>query len=362
MSDRKILFVITTLGFGGAESQLLGIIPALADRGYDISLLTIKTDLGLLNRLDKRVRHFHLGLDGAKTMLHAWKQLKQVMKKVQPDIVHCHLYHANLLGRLIKLRYPGIRVINTSHSNYDARKRVISPYLFYRLTNRWVDYHTAVSAPALERLQEKKSIDANRSAVVYNAIDVELFAQPAEKPVQPVFRWIAIGRLIEVKDYRNLIEALQLLLRSGISFSLDIAGDGDLKQELKAQTELAGLNRHVTFLGLVKNMAAIIPEYDGYVISSRSEGMPMALLEAMSAGLPVTGTDVGGIRSIVEGADGGIIVPPRDPVALSSGMMQLMKTDIHTRKEYGGRNAAFVRNNFGKTMILNSWEAIYENR
>jgi glycosyltransferase involved in cell wall biosynthesis len=362
MSNRKILFVITSLGFGGAESQLLGIIPALADRGYDVSLLTIKTDLGLLNRLDKRAKHYDLGLGGVKSMPQALRRLRQVMRTVKPDIVHTHLYHANMLGRFIKMRYPSVRVINTSHSNYDAKQWMLSPYLAYRLTSRWVDYHTAVSAPALERLQQKRSVEAGRSSVVYNAIDVEMFAKPAEKSIQPTFRWIAIGRLIEVKDYRNLIDALQLLMRAELPFTVDIAGDGDLRHDLKAQVELAGLNRHVNFLGLVKNISQIIPEYDAYVISSRSEGMPMALLEAMSAGLPIAGTDVGGVRSIVDGAGGGVIVPPRDPVALSAGMLQLMKLDPETRLQYGFRNSAFVRNNFEKSMILNSWEAIYENR
>nr|WP_255578230.1 glycosyltransferase [Chitinophaga sp. sic0106] len=361
MNNRKILFVITSLGFGGAESQLLGIIPALADRGYEISLLTIKTDLGLLGRLDKRVRHYDLGLNGAKSILSAFRKLTQVIKKEKPDIIHTHLYHANLIGRFVKMRYPAIRVINTSHSNYDARKRVISPYLFYKLTSRWVDYHTAVSVPALELLHEKGSIDARRSAVIYNAIDVDRFAMPAEKPAHPVFRWIAIGRLIEVKDYRNLFDALQLLLRSGMQFTVDIAGDGDLKHDLKAQVELAGLNRHVRFLGLVKNISQVLPDYDGYVISSRSEGMPMALLEAMSAGLPVTGTDVGGIRSILEGAGGGVVVAPRDPVALGAGMTQLMKMDHDSRTKWGRQNADFVKDNFEKSMILNTWETIYEN-
>ncbi|NIG55226.1 glycosyltransferase [Chitinophaga sp. Cy-1792] len=362
MNNRKILFVITSLGFGGAESQLLGIIPALADRGYDISLLTIKTDLGLISRLDRRAKHYDLGVKGVKSMPGALRKLNAIIKEVKPDIVHTHLFHANLLGRFIKMRHAGIRVINTTHSNYDSHSRAISPYLCYRLTSKWVDYHSAVSVPALRALQSKSGIRKERSGVIYNAIDVDSFINTGVRVDPPVFKWVAIGRLIEVKDYRNLFDAMQLLLPSGVAFTLDIAGDGDLKNELKAQVELAGLNRHVRFLGLVKNIAQMLPDYDGYVISSRSEGMPMALLEAMSAGLPVTGTDVGGIRSIVEGADGGIVVPARDPVGLSNGMMQLMKMNPLMRQRLGERNAAYVRNNFAKARILDFWEDIYENR
>ncbi|WP_143306087.1 glycosyltransferase [Chitinophaga vietnamensis] len=361
MNNRKILFVINSLGYGGAESQLLGIMPAFLEQGYQVSLVTITRELSLAGRIDPRVKHFNLAAGGLTSIVKVFRRLLKIVRTEAPDIVHSHLFQANLLSRVIKLRFPKVRVINTTHCNYNLATRRYNPYLIYRLTQRWVDFHTAVSVPALEALNKQHSIGAARSAIVYNAIDISQFAPPAQKPAGEVFRWIAVGRLIELKDYKNLFDALQLLLPLNVNFTVDIAGDGELKHELKAQVELAGLSRHVNFLGIVKNIPGLLTNYHAYVISSRSEGLPMALLEAMSAALPVTGTDVGEIRYIVEDAGGGNIVPARDPVALSAAMLQMMKMDKGQLAALGQRNADFVRNNFEKSMIVKTWEAIYEN-
>ncbi|PSL44902.1 glycosyltransferase involved in cell wall biosynthesis [Chitinophaga niastensis] len=361
MKNRKILFIINGLGYGGAESQLIGIMPAFADAGYEVSLVTVVRDLSLAGRLDSRIKHYNLGAGGIGSVVKVFRQLFSIVKDIAPDVIHSHLFKANLISRMIKLRFPAIRVINTTHSNYDLAATVYNPYLIYRLTSRWVDFHTAVSVPALENLSKRHCIGPDRSAIVHNAIDISKFTIVEEKPATDIFRWIAIGRLIEVKDYKNLFDALQLMQPHVADFVVDIAGDGDLKTTLKSQVELAGLSRHVNFLGIVKNIPALLTNYHGYVISSRSEGLPMAMLEAMSAGLPVTGTDVGEVKYIIEDAGGGIVVPPQDPAALAAGMRQMMNTEPAALALQGQRNAAFVRSHFEKSMILKKWEAIYEN-
>lgn len=361
MKNRKILFIINGLGYGGAESQLLGIMPAFVEVGYEVSLITVVQDLSLLNRLDSRIKHYNLGAGGITSVVKVFRRLFKIVKDISPDVVHSHLFKANVMSRLIKLRFPAVRVINTTHSNYNLAASVYNPYLVYRLTSRWVDFHTAVSVPALENLSKRHCIGSDRSAIVHNAIDMSTFGQAPERMAATGFRWIAIGRLIAVKDYKNLFDALQLLKPHVSDFVVDIAGDGDLKETLKSQVELAGLSKHVNFLGIIKNIPALLANYHGYVISSRSEGLPMAMLEAMSAGLPVTGTDVGEIRYIVDAAKGGNVVPAQDPAALAAAMRQMMDMSPGELTAMGKRNADFVRDHFEKSTILKTWEAIYEN-
>lgn len=361
MKNRKILFIINGLGYGGAESQLLGIMPAFVDEGYEVSLITVVKDLSLLNRLDNRIKHYNLGAGGIVSVVKVFRRLFKLVREISPDVVHSHLFKANMMSRLIKLRFPTVRVINTTHSNYNLDASVYNPYLVYRLTSRLVDFHTAVSVPALENLSKRRCIGSDRSAIVHNAIDISTFRQTTERPDATIFRWIAIGRLIAVKDYKNLFDALQLLKPHLSDFVVDIAGDGDLKEELKSQVELAGLSGNVNFLGIIKNIPALLNGYHGYVISSRSEGLPMAMLEAMTAGLPVTGTDVGEIRYILDAARGGNVVPAQDPAALAAAMRQMMGMTPVELAAMGKRNIDFVRCHFEKSTILKTWEAIYEN-
>lgn len=359
------MFVINGLGIGGAEMQLLALMEALRTRGYALSLVTVNDDARLHQALPSQIKHYPLRAHGWSAAAPVLLAFYRLVHSVQPDVVHAHLFQANVLSRVAKFAAPGCRVVNTTHCSYGLAHRRYNPYLVYRWTKRWVDVHTAVSAPALKALRDWRSVAPEHSMLLFNAIDIEKY-----RPAEPgscrngvsragAFRWIAVGRLNAVKNYGVLLEAVYRLRQSGRQFTLDIAGEGGEIDHLQALVTRGGLGRMVRFLGLVNDLPERLAQYDGYVISSDNEALPMALLEAMAAGLPVVSTHVGEIPSILAGSRGGYVVPPGAPPELAAAMEGMMTMTSLDLQAMGARNRAYVASAFSMERIVGAWERIY---
>lgn len=359
------MFVINGLGVGGAETQLLALMAALRERGHTISLVTINDDDRLADALPAGITRYALGAGGWRAAAHVVPQFLRILRRERPEVVHAHLFQANVLSRLAKLAGVNCLVVNTTHCNYGLEHRRYNPYRVYRWTRRLVDNHTAVSGPALEALREWGSIGPERSALLFNAIDVSRYrlARPGEgwnsEASSRPFKWIAVGRLNRVKNYELMLEAAHHLHRSGHGFVLDIAGEGPELDKLRDLANGYGLEERVRFLGLVRNLPERLAGYDGYVISSDNEALPMALLEAMAAGLPVVGTRVGEIPSLLAKSEGGCSVPPGDADELARAMREIMQLGTDALQEVGGRGRAYVESSFGMERIVSIWERVY---
>lgn len=361
----RILFMINGLGVGGAETQLIALMHNLLHRGHDIAVATINDDMRLVASLPPGVRHYPLGGTSRFAAGRVVIRFIRVALKESPDIVHAHLLQANLLSRLTKLIGSQARVVNTTHCNYGLEHRSYNPYKIYRWTKRLVDLHTAVSMPALSTLCEQGSIAEDRAKLVFNAIDCSQYNQArqdetwsADKSYRP-FRWIAVGRLNPVKNYGLLLDAASRLVKEGSRFTIDIAGEGKELEKLRATVVRYSMDHVVNFLGLVHDLSERLSTYDGYVICSNNEALPMALLEAMASGLPVVGSRVGEIPSIIAKSRGGLCIGPGDVNELASAMSQVMQMAPSDRHEWGKRNRAYIEDTFGMDQIVNVWERIY---
>lgn len=354
----KILRIINSLGFGGAESQLVGLVPQLIDAGNEVVVVALLNKENLLGKLDKRVKYYNLRITNITSAIKGLRALLKIVAAEKPQLIHSDLLQANLLARLVKLRYPKIKVINTTHCNYNLSTRNYNPYSLYRFTSKWVDLQTAVSKPALSALIENKSINEKKSKLVLNAIDTSGFA--AQPQFQKPFRWIAVGRLIKDKDYSNLLSAARLLIDKNEDFSIDIYGEGTEQTQLEVYRESFDSNRQVNFLGVSANIPGKLSQYQGFVISSQNEALPMALLEAMCAGLPVVATNVGEMKAIISASGGGIIVEKQDSQALANAMSQVMNFGIKELEVMGAANSQFVKQTFSSAIIAKQWLHIYK--
>lgn len=366
--SRSVMFVINGLGVGGAEMQLLALMEAMTARGHAVFLVTINDDVRLYQALPSQVKHYPLQAQGWGAAARALPAFYRLVRNAQPDVVHAHLFQANVLSRLAKLAAPDCRVVNTTHCNYGLAHRRYNPYIVYRWTRRWVDVHTAVSAPALEALRKWRSVRPEQSMLLFNAIEVDRYRQAEPGSGRDcvagggAFRWIAVGRLNPVKNYGLLLEAVNRLHNSGQRLTLDIAGEGGEMDHLQDLVTRNGLERVVRFLGLVDDLPDRLAEYDGYVISSDNEALPMALLEAMAAGLPVVGTQVGEIPSLLTGSQGGYVVPPGAPAEFAAAMEKVMRMESLDLGAMGARNRAYVASTFSMDRIVEAWERIYRGQ
>ena len=141
--------------------------------------------------------------------------------------------------------------------------------------------------------------------------------------------------------------------------ALLLVGKGSLQQETEALVESLGLEGHARFLGVRNDVSAVMGAADGYVMSSAWEGMPMVLLEAAAAGLPIVATRVGGNQEVVQDGESGFLVPPRQPENLAEAMIRLMQFPELQRRSMGDRARAHVRANYGLDRVVERWEELY---
>ena len=174
------------------------------------------------------------------------------------------------------------------------------------------------------------------------------------------FLWLAAGRLTPAKDYPNLLRAFaQVRASCSRQVRLFVGGEGSAAalSALRALAAELGLDDSIRWLGLRRDLPALLDAADGFVLSSAWEGMPLALAEAMCMGKPVVATDAGGVRELV--ADAGTIVPAHSTEALAQAMLALMHEPLESRQALGRAARQRIEKHFSIDARANDWEALY---
>lgn len=361
----KIVLMTTGLGIGGAEIQVCN----LADKFYELgNKVTIIYLTG-----DKEVAPINTGvkviaLNMKKTplgLLNALKQCREILLKIKPDVLHSHMVHANIFSRILRIITPIPIVISTAHSSNEGGKLRM---LAYRLTNSLANISTNVSEEALQSFINKNALRSENSIVVYNGIDTNKFIY--DKDARQMLRkqlnldmkdfvFLAVGRLNEQKDYPNLLNAFSIIKENNINVKLAIAGKGELENELKQLVKKLGLSENIYFLGAKDNINQLMSACDCFVLSSKYEGLPLVVAEAMSSERIVVGTDCGGVRELV--GDEGFLVEPLNHTAFASAMQTVIDLKEEQRISMGLRARQRIINNYSLDTAVSKWLELYKD-
>jgi glycosyltransferase involved in cell wall biosynthesis len=239
--------------------------------------------------------------------------------------------------------------------------------LAYRLTDPLSRHTTAVSQSAAARFVRLQAVPARKCSVVTNGIDTQEFAPHPERRasqrermgVREEFVWLAAGRIVAAKDYPNLLRAFARIHAAAVHARLWIAGEamGDSFAAIQALAAELGLAAAVRWLGLRRDMPALLDAADGFVLASAWEGMPLAVGEAMAMEKPVVATDVGGVRELM--GEVGWIVPAKSPEELATSMLALMRSAPEARAALGRAARRRIQENFSIEARADEWEALY---
>jgi len=366
----RIVYVLTSLGMGGAEKQALAVAERMVRRGHDVALIVLMPPVA--EEWAAPLHKIHLGISPSPaSWISGLMRARRFVRDFRPDLIHSHSYHANIFGRLLKLVIPRAAVISTVHNVYEGGW---TRMLAYRLTESLSRRTVAVSEAAAERFVRLKAIPARKSCVIANGIDAEEFApdgrrrkltraemEPEPRAGRGDFVWIAIGRIALAKDYPNLIRAFAKVWAKGHDARLWIAGEG-MEQDVSALQRLAvelGACDAIRFLGLRRDIPALLDATDGFVLSSAWEGMPLALGEAMAMEKPVVATDVGGVRELVGTA--GTVVPAQDDEALANAMIETMQHGDQERCALGRAARKRIVDYFSVDSRADAWEVLYRS-
>ncbi len=254
--------------------------------------------------------------------------IRKFLKANEIDIVHVHNFGPLVFGggaaRLIARKRP--RVVYSEHNQVNsASDKTLARFRWWvRLADQVVAVSHNLQSVLLDRLKISRPVQ-----VIHNGIDGALFTSGDDR--EQVRAELGVGPddfligtavvLSEQKGIRYLLEAAQRVLGAAPAIKFVIAGDGPLKNELGDLARTLGLGGSVVFAGYRKDVPRLLSGYDLYVLPSLWEGLPLALLEAMSLGKPIVATRVGGNPEIVEHGTNGFLVPPKDPRALADALL-----------------------------------------
>ena len=367
MTRFRILHLFVSLPVGGAENLLLSILRRLDPARYESVVCTLGERGALATQVEALgVPLVELGLmrsGGGRGR--AVQALAELLRRERIDLLHAHLYHANLIGRLAARR-AGIPCVVSIHNTYTR------PKWHRRLANWWLARrHTgAIIAGSEEIRRDILRYDHVRPElveVIPNAVDLSRSASALTREAARERLGLAaeayvlgtVGRLEEQKGHRFLLDALDRLRAQGLDAVLLLVGGGREEAALREQAARLALGERVCFLGMRDDLGDLFRAMDLFVMPSLWEGLSLAMLSAMAAGLPVVATHVGGVPEVLGDDERGFVLPPGDAAALAERIAWChAHPDAAARA--GTAGAAHVRANYSDAALVKRVEAVYE--
>jgi glycosyltransferase involved in cell wall biosynthesis len=341
MSARpRILLLVTLAEVGGAQTYVALLVPALVAE-FDVTVAAWGP--GPLRGAVEAAGARYVPLHHVRRAVSLWHdalglvELVRLCRRIRPDIVHANSSKAGILGRLAaRISCTPVRIF-TVHGWAFAQYHGIASKVYLwldRLVRPLTTSFICVSDRTRDAGIAARACDRDRTTVIRNAVDVAVAPRAILRGDPP--RVISVGRLKEPKDFVGLVGTLA---RIAAPFRAVIIGDGPDRKQVEQAIDGARATGFVQLLGERNDVSQQLADSDVFVLWSRSEGMPMSVLEAMAAGLPVVASAVGGISELVEHGVTGLLVPAGDEQALGAALGRLLE-DSELRRRLGAAGHA----------------------
>lgn len=364
-APRTILHLISRLGVGGVENQLL-----LIARHYDRNLLSPlvccireKGEIGWemekagIEVIALRRREVHQ-FDPSLVL-----QISRLLRQRGVHILRTHQYEPGFYGRLAALLAGTPQVICSFHNIY--RRRKWHRERINRFLSRFTDRIVAVSECVKSDLVRYDSVPSHKVKVIYNGIDPAQFEGEVRESevklalgISPHCRVVGtIGRMTPQKGHALLLESFAELRKRG-DLKLLIVGDGPLRQSLQKRAEELGIGADVYFAGFRRDVYPLLRIMEVFVFPSLWEGMPTTIIEAMAAGRGVVASDLAPIREIIPTSDLGILVSPNDERSLRHGIGHLLDNGGLSEK-MGKRSREYALSRFSIQKTISEYQNLF---
>ncbi len=360
---RRIAFVISRADdIGGAQIHIRDLSTALRSQGVDAIVLGGRDGV-LGDQLRERgvpfhpIRNLHRAVGPVKA-LRAVLEIRALLGEFRPDVVSTHSTLAGVVGR-IAARSLGIPTLFTAHGwGFTAGRSRAQRAAFWAA--EWAMAPLAariitVCDSDLDAAVRTRLTAPARLVSIPNAMPEtadSLRAVPGRTPP----KIIMVARLSRQKDHGTLFHALGQL--RDLEWTLELVGDGPLREEVEAAAQSAGIASRVDFAGFRPDVAERLADSQIFVLASNWEGFPRSILEAMRAGLPVIASDVGGVRESVLDGETGFVVPSGDAAALAD-RLRTMISDAELRTQMGEAGRALYQRRFALGRLIDETTAVY---
>ncbi|OYR41429.1 glycosyl transferase [Halorubrum sp. Eb13] len=330
-------FFIPSLEQGGAEQVTINLVNGLSARGYNVELLLAKTDGNLHSQVSSDVDMVTLPPSRSPVfgVVLNFPALVGYLRRREPAILFSHLSRANVISIAANRLINADTVVAATH--HDAGGTEMNRDLKTWALNRLVpllypssDWIIAVSEGVAESIVERTSVERENVIVLYNPIDIDSIKSQARCAVE--HRWIEdddievilyVGRLTEQKDLNTWIRAFKKVHAQNPDTRGIIAGKGGMREELQAYAERHGIADVVSIPGYIENVYGYMQRADVFLLSSRYEGLPSVLIEALACGCPVVATDCpSGPKEILGDGNYGRLRPVGDADGLAEAVVE----------------------------------------
>lgn len=357
-----VIHAIETGGPGGAEQMMVHLAAGLGSEYRSEAALIRDSWLG--SALERRGIPLTMVNGGFGGSLSTLRNLVRLIREKRATILHTHEFFMNTIG-LFASKLTDVPLVATVHGkNYYAER--FRRRLAYRLLGKYAGQVVAVSEDVKGFLANRVEIPESRIRVVSNGVPVdeerstEKLSKLRESLGLNGHVWVVgtVGSLYPVKGHKYLIDAAGHAIRRCQDMIFVIVGRGGLREELEAQARNLGIFPHMRFLGHREDVRDLLYLFDVFVLPSLSEGMPLALLEAMAAGLPAVATRVGGVQDVLQDGKTGFLVPAGEPLALADRIMTLLQDRV-LAKEMGEAARQVVTRRFSVSRMVDDYKEIY---
>ena len=346
-SRTELVYLMNSLCTGGAEVGMCRLLDGLDHREYVVTVIALDGHSeDLTDHIPSWIRVVDLRLrsgSGIPTLRELYSSIRTA------DVVVGSLYHSSMIARIAGILNPNATIITWQHSDQfktGVRRRT------FGWTAQFSDVVLADSEPVAEMLITDLGLDDDLvQAVPIAGIDLDKYTPTVHRESGEVTVG-TVGRLSESKNHFLILDIAKEFTESNIQF--EIGGDGELYEELQTEIDERSLE-NVTLHGFVDDVPSFLEDLDIYLQPSRREGLCITVLEAMAAGLPVVGSDVGGIGRNVEGHVSGYLYEPDDVDGFVSGI-KVLAADPERRRQFGERGREIVENGFTQEILIHEFE------
>ena len=363
----RVLHIIDSLRYGGAETLLFELTTRLDAYGFRPIVFYCEPGPLIDDFKNKNIPVTHLPWIARVDPILLARMYKAIRKE-RPQIVHTHLFKSDLHGRLAA-RMAGVPVVVSTLHNCNAWARNPLFGLTYGFTTKFADRLIAVADEVRDYVIRYLRILPEKILTIPNAVSIERFegkskegsAVRKEFNISPDMLLLGIvGRLEPQKDHDGFLRAAVRIYKNNRNVRFLIVGDGYLRDQLIASANTLGLQEVVTFCGVRKDIPAVMAALDVVVLSSRYEGLPVVLLEAMAASRPIVSTAVSGVLGVVEDGVTGVLVEPLNSEALAEACLCLIGNP-ELRKKMGQNGYERVKTRYSINAMTEKTVALYRN-
>lgn len=349
----KIVLLGHLHGFGGAEKSIVLLANQLAERGHDVTLISMTSDNNVYQMSEKVKYHFMDDKSKNKitTVMKRYMLLDKFFKNTKADVVISFWFQLGVIGMLLSKKYD-FKIIYSERGDPTDKEYDGINGLIRKITFPFFDGFVFQTKGARDCFDKKI---ADKSCVIHNAITIDKAA--LHIPDKKDKTIVGVGRLHRQKNFPMLIKAFSLIADKYSDYKLIIYGDGELREQLNELIMKLNLQNRVVLYGNTKDIYNKLLNAEIFVLSSDFEGMPNALMEAMALGLPCISTDCspGGAAELIDNYENGILVKIGDYKDLAAKIDEVLTDEkLKNKLSINGQN---ILHTHSLAEIYNKWDA-----